>query len=67
MSKTKTNTEKTLSTKDMEHLKTASIMIAVNMETAFKLYSYRCIGEEQYQSRIDELIAQYQQERKKVI
>ncbi len=67
MSKTEKNTEKTLSSKDMDYLKTASIMIAVNMETAFKLYSYRCIDELQYQSRIEELIAQYQQERKKVI
>jgi len=43
----------------------AGILLAVEMESNFKLYSYRCIEPENYLERIDNLIKIYRDVRGK--
>lgn len=49
--------------KDSKSL-SASIMLAIDLESNFKLYSYRCLTEEQFKERTYILVAQYKQETK---
>ena len=37
----------------------AAIMLAVDLESSFKLYSFRCIDVDNYIHRVDELISFY--------
>lgn len=38
---------------------TAAILLTVELETNFKLYSYRCIEPKNFLERVDELVAIY--------
>lgn len=55
MSKLQTKAQKTENGKQLS----AGILLAVELESNFKLYSYRCIEPENYLERIDELIKIY--------
>ncbi len=43
----------------------SSIMLAVQLDSAFKLYSFHIINPEDYIGRIDELVEQYKSQIKK--
>lgn len=55
MSKLKTEKQKVQQGKQLS----AGILLAVELESNFKLFSYRCIEPENYLQRIDELIKVY--------
>lgn len=38
-----------------EKLLSAAIMLAIDLDSTFKMYSYRCISAEQYTERVKEL------------
>jgi hypothetical protein len=60
MSKLQTEAQKKETGKQLS----AGILLAVELESNFKLYSYRCIEPENYLERIDALIKLYQDTRK---
>ncbi len=49
----------TLNTEDKE--KSASIMLAINLDSAFKLYSFRIITHDQFVTQTKELISFFTQ------
>tara|TARA_B110000879_G_C11170990_1_gene513567 strand:- start:1437 stop:1643 length:207 start_codon:yes stop_codon:yes gene_type:complete len=55
MSKLQTKDQETENGKQLS----AGILLAVELESNFKLYSYRCIEPENYLERIDQLIKIY--------
>lgn len=55
MNKLQTKNEKVQEGKQLS----AGILLAVELESNFKLYSYRCIEPENFLQRIDELIKVY--------
>ena len=55
MKKLQTEKQKTQEGKQLS----AGILLAVELESNFKLYSYRCIEPENYLQRIDQLIKVY--------
>lgn len=46
--------------------KASSIMLSVEIESNFKLYSYRIITHQQFTARVNELIQHYQNNTKKI-
>ncbi len=49
----------TSETTEQQHITSASIMLAVQTDSAFKLYAHRVISHEQYRSQIAELVGNY--------
>ena len=65
MEKVNTQNASKLEVKDHEEIKSNkeqevqlrnAIMLAVDLESSFKLYSYRCISAEVFTSRVNELV-----------
>lgn len=59
MSKTPMQTEKQIAKQNAE--RSASIMLAINLDSAFKLYSFRIIDHTEYVLRTKELVKQFNQ------
>ena len=43
----------------MEHRRGLAIATCIDLESTFKLYSYRCISHEQFVERVDHLTSEY--------
>ncbi len=49
--------DKTVKLTQAEREKSSAIMLSINLESAFKLYSYRIISHEQFVSQTKELVS----------